>query len=325
MKKNRNFDKGSEVRKVAAKTCLKKYGAENWMQSEEGRKAVSENVKEQWRRIKEQVQFEEEYTFEETKQILEANNYWQTLLGKAKNRTLLKEDPRLYRSIYKHSEVLEQKMKESKKYVSSYNFSHRIRFIVEKEGQIEALRCSCGKAYSWTGHCRHCSDLKDTYSRISESRKEELLRQRRIKFGQRNIDAQRCPMYNLGSIVIIETFAKKHGWKMQHAEKGGEFCVQKLGYWIDAYDSENNIALEIDEPAHFSRCTLSARDIKRQEAIEKELGCKFYRIYYNKMTNRVVLYHTPEIREWNFNKGEDLTEVVGKNKNGTVKYSQYGV
>lgn len=50
-----------------------------------------------------------------------------------------------------------------------------------------------------------------------------------------------------------------------------------LNYRIDAYDTENKIAYEIDEPHHRSDAQ-QARDKKRQEEIEKELGCTFKRI-----------------------------------------------
>ena len=48
-----------------------------------------------------------------------------------------------------------------------------------------------------------------------------------------------------------------------------------LGYRIDGYDAENNVAYEVDEPHHSSR---KNKDAMRQAAIEKELGCKFVRI-----------------------------------------------
>lgn len=48
-----------------------------------------------------------------------------------------------------------------------------------------------------------------------------------------------------------------------------------LSYRIDGYDSLNNVAYEIDEPAH--RHNLE-KDAKRQKNIEKVLRCKFVRI-----------------------------------------------
>lgn len=48
-----------------------------------------------------------------------------------------------------------------------------------------------------------------------------------------------------------------------------------IGYFIDGYCKERNIAIEIDEPKHFAKIE---KDILRQEEIEKILKCKFLRI-----------------------------------------------
>lgn len=325
MKKNSNFDKGSPIREKAAKICLERYGSENWMQSEAGKQETASRVQKEWVQAKSRASVEEPYSFEETKALLLENSYWKSLLGKAKNRTLLKENPKLYNSIYYYTGVLEEKMKESGRYASSYNFSHRLMFIVERDGNVESLKCSCGKSYSWTGHCRHCSELKDTFNRLSEQDREKRLNKQRVSFGLRNLREKIVPAYDSKAIPIIEAFAKEHGWQMQHAENGGEICIEKLGYWVDAYDKENNVVLEIDEPQHFNISTLSGRDQKRQKAIEEQLGCRFYRIYFNQRTQRVVLYHTPESREWDYQKGIDLSKPAGKNKNGTRQYIQYGI
>ena len=56
-----------------------------------------------------------------------------------------------------------------------------------------------------------------------------------------------------------------HGWTIQHAENGGEFYTG-IGYWLDAYDKEKNIALEYDEPKHYidiKNNILREKDIKR--------------------------------------------------------------
>lgn len=50
-------------------------------------------------------------------------------------------------------------------------------------------------------------------------------------------------------------------------------------YRIDFYIKELNIAIEYDESHHFVEPQKS-KDIKRQKAIEKELGCQFVRLDY---------------------------------------------
>lgn len=48
-----------------------------------------------------------------------------------------------------------------------------------------------------------------------------------------------------------------------------------LGYFLDGYNKERKIAAEVDEKWHEDT---KERDIRRQQEIERELGCKFYRI-----------------------------------------------
>lgn len=67
----------------------------------------------------------------------------------------------------------------------------------------------------------------------------------------------------------------------QHAENGGEYHIKKLGYWVDGYDKEKNIVIEIDEKHHFnSDGTYKKRDIVRQKEIKDFLNCKFIRIKF---------------------------------------------
>jgi very-short-patch-repair endonuclease len=69
----------------------------------------------------------------------------------------------------------------------------------------------------------------------------------------------------------------KHGYNFQHAENGGEYYIKELGYFLDAYDLEKNVVLEIDESHHFRNGKLRKKDIIRQEEITNFLGCKFIR------------------------------------------------
>jgi hypothetical protein len=89
------------------------------------------------------------------------------------------------------------------------------------------------------------------------------------------------PNYNIHSIPIIEQYGKEHGYNFQHAENGGEYYVDGLGYYLDGYDVDKNVAIEIDEPFHFTKDgNLRKKDITRQQKIEAKLGCKFIRIKY---------------------------------------------
>jgi hypothetical protein len=89
------------------------------------------------------------------------------------------------------------------------------------------------------------------------------------------------PNYNRKSIPIIEQYGKEHGYTFQHAENGGEYYVDGLGFYLDGYDTDKNVAIEIDEPFHFTKNgKLREKDIIRQQKIENKIGCKFVRIKY---------------------------------------------
>lgn len=89
------------------------------------------------------------------------------------------------------------------------------------------------------------------------------------------------PGYNPKSIPIIESKAKELGiTDLQHAENGGEFHIEELGYFVDGYSKEKNIVIEFDEKHHKYQ---KNKDLKRQKEIEEFLGCKFIRIKYEPM------------------------------------------
>lgn len=91
------------------------------------------------------------------------------------------------------------------------------------------------------------------------------------------------PQYNPIACKFFDELNIQNQWNLQHAENGGEFYVKQLGYFLDAYDKERNIAVEYDEPKHFTvEGNLKEKDVKRQERITSLLKCKFFR--YNELT-----------------------------------------
>jgi hypothetical protein len=87
------------------------------------------------------------------------------------------------------------------------------------------------------------------------------------------------PNYNKNAILIIEEYGKKYGYNFQHAENGGEYYVDGLGYYLDGYDKEKNVVIEIDEYHHFDiNGNYKQKDVIRQQKIENLLNCKFIRI-----------------------------------------------
>lgn len=115
------------------------------------------------------------------------------------------------------------------------------------------------------------------YKRTPEMNMSSRLRAiERIK----KLKGQKSPNYNPTSIQNLELKAKELKIKdLQHAENGGEYFIEKLGYWVDGYSKEKNIVLEYDEKHHFDKNgEYIKKDLIRQKQIEDFLNCKFIRI-----------------------------------------------
>ena len=77
-------------------------------------------------------------------------------------------------------------------------------------------------------------------------------------------------------ILIFMSITKKKKKKIQVDENGCKYIL----FRIDIYFSECFLAVEIDEKGHTDRDLIFEE--KRQEALEKKLGCKFIRINTSK-------------------------------------------
>lgn len=87
------------------------------------------------------------------------------------------------------------------------------------------------------------------------------------------------PFYNKNACDYFDNLMKEQNCNIQHALNGGEFRIKELGYFLDGYDKENNIAYEWDERRHFNaKGIIKEKDIIRQKEIIQLLGCKFIRI-----------------------------------------------
>ncbi|GJQ43746.1 MAG: hypothetical protein JETCAE03_32440 [Ignavibacteriaceae bacterium] len=81
-----------------------------------------------------------------------------------------------------------------------------------------------------------------------------------------------CPNYNPIACKIIDEYGQKHGCHFQHAENGGEVCID--GYFPDGIDEKNKIIIEVDEKHH---AKTKNKDLNKQKYFEK-LGYKVIRI-----------------------------------------------
>ena len=93
--------------------------------------------------------------------------------------------------------------------------------------------------------------------------------------------------YNPLACEYFDQLNNINGWKLQHARNGGE--IRCNVYFIDAYDKENNVVVEYDEPYHYDVYgNLKERDDKRMKYILEKLRCKFFR--YNEITKELKQY-----------------------------------
>lgn len=91
------------------------------------------------------------------------------------------------------------------------------------------------------------------------------------------------PNFNFDACKYFDIVSTTNGLTLQHALNGGEVRVEQLGYFLDAYDKEHNIAIEYDEPKHYDiNGNLKEKDITRMTEIKSHLNCRFFR--YNEKT-----------------------------------------
>ena len=86
---------------------------------------------------------------------------------------------------------------------------------------------------------------------------------------------QVMPNYNPVACKLIEEYGREHGYNFQHAENGGEFHIKLLGYFVDGYDVEQNVVIEVDESYHRRQ---REKDKQRQQEITEHMDCEFIRI-----------------------------------------------
>lgn len=236
---------------------------------------ISKYIKLGYSNKKEEIKnFKDLYTKEEVYNILKDNMLYKKYIGKTKYRTLIKDDIKLYKSIYEYTNFIPEMY-----YINPFTLTQRLRLIVEYNYNIESALCKCKRRVTMTPYCRICQGTKT--AGIPNPHKEEtkrILRERALEYIEK-LHGKVCPRYNKKSIEIIEKYGEEHGYNFIHAENGGEYKV--IGYFLDAYDPIKNVVLEIDERHHYDiHGNLKRRDIIRQEEIQKFLNCKFIRIRY---------------------------------------------
>ena len=123
-----------------------------------------------------------------------------------------------------------------------------------------------------------------TYNRKFTKEEICVMREKRIldietKFGI-------CfPNYNKKACELFKQLNKNFNLNLRYAENSGE--VRVLGYFLDAFDFENNLIIEYDERRH-NNSTQKIKDEIRQSNIIEKTGFTFIRIKENTTYEKIV-------------------------------------
>jgi hypothetical protein len=86
----------------------------------------------------------------------------------------------------------------------------------------------------------------------------------------------RCvPGYNPRACETFDELNRIYGLNLRHAENGGEVCI--MGYFVDAFDLENQLIIEYDEKYHNNQ-KHKRKDEIRQSNLIRVTGFTFIRI-----------------------------------------------
>jgi len=94
------------------------------------------------------------------------------------------------------------------------------------------------------------------------------------------------PNFNSDVCVLFDKISKEKNINIRHALNGGEFYIDKLGYWVDGYDEINNVVYEYYEKRHFIKGKLKTRDKKREEEIKNYLKCEL--VIFNYFDKKLI-------------------------------------
>lgn len=163
----------------------------------------------------------------------------------------------------------EHKKKISDNHSHYWNDKKRKSFTEETRKRMS--ESASGKSNSMYGKMPWNKGKTNVYSK-------EMLKRMRLSAIKRieNMNGQIMPNYNSEGCKHIDEYNKKYGFNFQHAENGGEVCID--GYWPDGLDKKRKTIIEIDEKYHFNPDgTYKEKDIKRQQYLEN-LGYDFIRV-----------------------------------------------
>lgn len=185
----------------------------------------------------------------------------------------------------RHTEKSKKKLRQrlsGKTYESLYGLEEAQR-LKKNYSQKMKGRKAWNKGMTGTKYLKHFTkESREKHKSFKGKRHSEESKKKIRLLMIKNIErrcGQKAPNYNKKGCKIIDNYGLKNGFSFQHAENGGEYFIEELGYWLDGYDPKKNVAIEIDELSHFdSDGKLTPKDQKRQKEIIKVLRCSFIRV-----------------------------------------------
>ena len=254
----------------------------------------------------------EYYDINKTIILLKTDDYYLRLLGKAKNRTLMKENPILYNSIYFHTKCLDELT------VNQNKFSMRILFLVKSNGNINNIKCKiCGENiptfnYSigyYNDICLNCFHTKKV--------KYPTINWFKSKYGDDwevyyKIDRQNIKNKKVGS---LSWYKKKYG-DILGEEKYKEITYQRVNNIINLKQmSYSKISQEI-----FWEIYNQLNEDEKKDCYFKELNYEYIIILNNiyffpdfKYKNKVIEYDGIYWHEKRIKKDNIRNDVYRKN------------
>ena len=233
-------EKNYSNRQKMKKTCLEKYGTEEPLANKE--------IYKKTKKTKEKRYGSEKAFYFGSKEF--------------KENLLDKYGDKYYNNIKK------AKQTNLKKYGVEFNW--------QRNDVKEKVNKTCLDRYGVDNYAKSAESRKNRPLMSKETRKN--MRIAAIKRIEKN-SSQCMPNFNPTGCKIIDEYGQKYGYNFQHALNGGEFHIKELGYFVDGYDKDKNVVIEIDEQKHYDENkNLKQRDVNRQKEIEEFLSCKFIRI-----------------------------------------------
>lgn len=188
------------------------------------------------------------------RKIPENNN----MFGKNHNNsTKLKQSKKRKKIYHKLCSICKKPLKERQKYFCSQN----CRSVGLK-----------GKNNHFYGkHHKKSTIERNRLKHLGKKDSPETLKKKRIAAiaYRKRLNPGWHPNYNKKACDYFRYFDLKNNTTGQHAESGGEYYIEDLGYYLDYINFNKKLIIEFDERRHYISGRLKERDKLREKEIKK--------------------------------------------------------